>query len=50
MQAVMNRKIRKIKVPDNIIVSTAQVNKLTLVTRNKDDFKGIYNSILNIYE
>jgi len=34
IQAVKNRKIKKIKVPDNIIVSTAQVNDLILVTRN----------------
>ncbi len=38
-QAVENRKLKKIKVPDNIIAATAQSHGLTLVTRNIKDFK-----------
>jgi len=34
-QALINRKLKRIKLPDNIIVSTAQVNNLTLVTKRK---------------
>lgn len=46
-QAIENRKIRKIKLPDNIIISTAQVNDLTLVTRNIKDFKSLDVNVLN---
>ncbi len=46
-QAVENRKKMKIKVPDNIILSTAQTKSLILVTRNIDDFKSIGVELLN---
>ena len=38
IQAVQNRKQKKIKMADNIIASTSQVNNLGLVTRNTKDF------------
>lgn len=50
IQATRNRKVKKIKVPDNIIVSTAQMNDLILVTRNIDDFNTLPVQILNIFE
>jgi predicted nucleic acid-binding protein len=49
-QSIKNRKIKKIKLPDNFIASTAQINNLTLVTRNTKDFKNIDVKILNIYD
>ena len=45
-----NRKIKKIKMADNIIASTAQVYNLILVTRNVKDFKNIALNILNPFE
>jgi len=48
-QAVKNRKITNIKVPDNIIASTAQIHNLILVTRNVKDFKSLNMEILNIF-
>ena len=50
IQAIENRKIKKIKLPDNIIVSTAQVYNLTIVTRNAKDFKALGVDILNPFE
>ena len=50
IQAIENRKIKKIKLPDNIIVSTAQVYNLTLVTRNAKGFKAFGVDILNPFE
>jgi len=50
VQCLKNRKIRKIKIPDNFIASTAQVNDLILVTRNTDDFKQLDVNILNIFD
>jgi len=50
LQAIENRKDKKIKVPDNIIASTAQVNDLTLVTRNISDFNNLNINILNIMD
>lgn len=50
IQAIENRKIKKIKLPDNIIVSTAQVYNLTIVTRNAKDFKALVVDILNPFE
>ena len=47
LQAVKNRRNKKIKLADNIIVSTAQVNDLILVTRNTKDFNKIFIKILN---
>jgi len=49
IQATMNRKIKKIKIPDNIIASTAQVNNLILVTRNGSDFNALDVQILDIF-
>ena len=50
IQASENRKIKKIKLPDNIIVSTAQVYNLTLVTRNTKDFKVLRVDSLNPFD
>jgi predicted nucleic acid-binding protein len=49
IQATRNRKLKKIKIPDNIIVSTAQVNDFVLVTRNSVDFNGLAVEILDIF-
>jgi predicted nucleic acid-binding protein len=49
IQAIRNRKIKKIKVPDNIIVSTAQVNDLILVTRNSTDFNSLSVHVFDIF-
>lgn len=50
IQCLNNRKKRKIKIPDNFIVSTAQSNHLILVTRNSDDFKNFDVELLNLFE
>ncbi|MFA5904296.1 MAG: type II toxin-antitoxin system VapC family toxin [Desulfobacula sp.] len=50
IQCLKNRKKRKIKIPDNLIASTAQANNLTLVTRNSDDLKNLDINIIDIYE
>lgn len=49
-QAIKNRKIKKIKVPDNIIAATAMVYGLTLVTKNIKDFKVLNLNLLNPFE
>ncbi len=49
-QALINRKLKRIKLPDNIIVSTAQVNNLILVTRNIKDFNVVDVKVLNPFE
>jgi len=49
-QAIENRKIKKIKLPDNFIASTAIVNSLILVTRNIKDFNGLDIEVLNIFD
>jgi len=46
-QAILNRKIKKIKIPDNLIVSTAMVHNLILVTRNTKDFNTLDAGIFN---
>ena len=38
-RAVVIRRERRLKLPDAIILATAQVNGLTLVTRNTKDFR-----------
>ncbi|MBV5327463.1 MAG: hypothetical protein JZU65_07475 [Chlorobium sp.] len=48
-QAVINRKNKKIKVPDNIIASTAQVHGLVLVTRNISDFSALTIDVIDIF-
>lgn len=47
---IKNRKQKKIKLADNIIISTAQMRQMTLVTRNTDDFKGLDVAIMNPFE
>ena len=49
-QCLKNRKIRKIKIADNIIGSTAQIHNLVLVTRNTKDFNALDVEVLNIFE
>jgi len=49
-QCIKNRKERKIKVPDNIIVSTAQVYDLQIVTRNTSDFISLDTRLLDIFD
>jgi len=49
-QAIRNRKIKKVKIADNIIAATAQVNGLVLVTRNVDDFKPLDVEVFNFFE
>jgi len=46
-QAIKNRKLKKIKLPDNIIASTAQTNNQILVTRNEKDFQSLDVDLLN---
>lgn len=41
LRTIALRKQQKIKLPDAIIAATALVHRLTLVTRNLDDFKNI---------
>ena len=48
--AVKNRKLKKIRIPDNIIASTAQIYNLTLVTRNSSDFASLDLKILDIHK
>ncbi len=50
IQSIKNIKSVKIKVPDNIIASTAQVNNMTLVTRNILDFHSLDVKMLNIFD
>ena len=40
-QTIQLCKLNKIKLPDAIIAATANVNNLTLLTRNISDFKAI---------
>ena len=47
-KAIENRQVKKIKIADNLIGSTAQVNNLILVTRNTNDFKSLKLSIFDI--
>ncbi|MDD5399896.1 MAG: type II toxin-antitoxin system VapC family toxin [Sulfurimonas sp.] len=49
LKCVENRKLKKIKLADNIIASTVQVNNLILVTRNVKDFNNLDIQILNIF-
>lgn len=41
LKAIEIRKATKTKLPDAIIAATAQVHKLTLITRNTKDFEKI---------
>ncbi len=49
MRAIENRTIKKIKLADNIIASTAQGDDLMLVTKNTKDFNGLNIQLLNIF-
>lgn len=49
LQCLKNREIKKIKLPDNLIVSTAQINNLILVTRNIKDFENLDIKVVNIF-
>jgi len=49
-KAVEFRKLKKIKLPDNLIASTAKVYDLILVTRNTKDFKSFNIPLLNPFE
>ncbi|MEO6453328.1 MAG: type II toxin-antitoxin system VapC family toxin [Ginsengibacter sp.] len=50
-KSIAIRKAQKTKLPDTIIAATALVNKLTLISRNKDDFKNIDGlETINPYE
>jgi len=46
-KAIENRQKKKIKLPDNLILSTAIVYNLTLVTRNLKDFTSFD---VNLYD
>ena len=50
IQCIKNRKIKKIKIPDNIIGSTAQTNNLILVTHNTSDFNALEIKLLDIFD
>ena len=47
--AIKNRKIKKIKLPDNLIASTAMNYNLVLVTHNIKDFKPLNISIIDLF-
>lgn len=49
LQCLKNREIKKIKLPDNLIASTAQINNLILVTRNIKDFENLDIKVVNIF-
>lgn len=49
LQCLKNRDIKKIKLPDNLIASTAQVYNLILVSRNIKDFENLEIEVLNIF-
>ena len=49
-QAVRVRKLKKLKLPDAIILATAQVEKRILVTRNTRDFKEDGVSVVTPYK
>lgn len=50
LKSIENRKVKKIKLADNIISSTAQSNDLILVTRNIKDFSKLNLKVLNIFK
>lgn len=50
IQCLKNRKKRKIKLPDNLIASTAQIFDLVLVTKNTVDFKNLELKVIDIFE
>ena len=48
--AIQNRKIKKIKLPDNLIASTAINYNLILVTHNVKDFKALNISLKDLFQ
>jgi predicted nucleic acid-binding protein len=50
LQAIKNRTVKKIKLPDNIIAATAMISQLTLVTRNVSDFNALDLTIFNPFD
>ncbi len=48
--AIKTYKMKKIKIADNLIASTAKCYDLTLATRNVKDFRNIQLDILNFYD
>ena len=49
-KALANRKRKKIKMADNLILATAQIFGLDIVTRNTKDFSTFTNGLLNPFE
>lgn len=50
-QAVQLRQTRKMSLGDSLIAATCLIHKLTLVTRNTDDFSGIVGlGLLNPFD
>lgn len=49
-QALKNRSLKKIKIPDNLIASTSQIYNKILVTRNTADFNHLDLQLLNIFD
>ena len=49
-KALENRKSKKIKMADNLILATAQIFGLDIVTRNTKDFSTFTNGLLNPFE
>lgn len=47
-RVIVYRKLRKIKLPDAIILATARENNCQLITRNVDDFVGFDNQVIII--
>ena len=50
LRAIENQKRKKIKIPDNIIASTAMVHDLVLVTRNTKDFNSLSIKLYDPFE
>lgn len=50
LACIENRKIKKIKFPDNVIAATAQVHQLIMVTHNISDFSSLSVSLLDIFD
>jgi len=44
-KALTNRKVKKIKMGDNFILATAQLNDLFIVTNNEKDFKAFIETV-----
>ena len=44
-KSLQNRKVKKIKMGDNFILATAQINDLLIVTNNEKDFKEFIETV-----